>query len=88
MPVGGPSRLKRPIQPMPDFVIKALRKQGLLRAYRSRPAYQQNDYLAWITRAKRQETKDRRLGQMLDDLTRGDRYMGMPYHAGKAPRQG
>ncbi len=74
------SRLERPRQPMPDFIIKALRRRGLLRAYRNRPAYQQNDSLAWINRAKRAETKDRRLAEMLEDLTRGDRYMGMPYN--------
>jgi uncharacterized protein YdeI (YjbR/CyaY-like superfamily) len=65
---------------MPDFILKALRKRGPLRAYRRRPAYQQNDYLAWIDRAKRAETKDRRLAEMLEDLTLGDRYMGIPYN--------
>ncbi len=74
------SRLERPRQPMPDFIIKALRRRGRLRAYRNRPAYQQNDSLAWINKAKRAETKDRRPAEMLEDLTRGDRYMGMPYN--------
>lgn len=83
MKAGDSSRLKRRRQPMRELVLKALRNQGLLRGYWSRPAYQQNDYLAWINRAKRPETKGRRLGQMLEDLTRGDRYMGMPYHARK-----
>ena len=40
-------------------------------AYRGRPAYQQNDYLAWIARAKRPETKEKRLAQMLEELERG-----------------
>ena len=51
-------------------------------AYRSRPAYQQNDYLSWINRAKLEETRQRRLGQMLAELTRGDRYMKMVWRGG------
>ncbi len=48
-------------------------------AYRARPDYQQNDYIGWITRAKREETQQRRLQQMLDELRRGDTYMKMTY---------
>jgi uncharacterized protein YdeI (YjbR/CyaY-like superfamily) len=73
------SRLKRPRHPMPDVVREALDSSGLMDAYQSRPAYQQNDYLGWISRAKRQSTKDKRLQQMLDELERGDVYMKMPY---------
>ena len=40
-----PSRLKRPIYPMPDFVRQALTERGLMDAYRARPPYQQNDYI-------------------------------------------
>jgi hypothetical protein len=43
------------------------------------PPYQQNDYIGWITRAKRQETKEKRLAQMLVELERGDKYMNMDY---------
>lgn len=64
---------------MPDFVLTALRERGLLEIYRGRPAYQQNDYLAWIARAKRPATKEKRLLQMLDELAGGDVYMKMPY---------
>lgn len=73
------SRLKRPRYEMPDYVREALLEQGLMEAYRSRPPYQQNDYIEWITRAKRQETKERRLARMLDELDRGDKYMNMDY---------
>jgi uncharacterized protein YdeI (YjbR/CyaY-like superfamily) len=51
----------------------------LMDAYLKRPAYQQNDYIGWIMRAKRPETAQKRLQQMLDELERGDRYMGMLY---------
>ena len=62
---------------MPEFVLDALEERDLHDAYKSRPAYQQNDYLSWINRAKRAQTKDKRLLQMLDELARGDVYMKM-----------
>ena len=64
---------------MPAFVRQALVQRRLMAAYRSRPAYQRNDYIGWITRAKRKETQEKRLAQMLDELARGDRYMNMDY---------
>lgn len=79
------SRLTRPKEPMPAFVREALEQHGLLDAYRERPAYQQNDYLRWINQAKRQETKEKRLQQMLDELRVGGVYMGMK-HAPSARR--
>jgi uncharacterized protein YdeI (YjbR/CyaY-like superfamily) len=71
--------LKRLVNPMPAFVRDALLKRELMEAYRSRPAYQQNDYVGWISRAKRQETREKRLAQMLTELERGDKYMNMAY---------
>lgn len=73
------SNLQRPIYPMPDFVRDGLLERDLMDAYKSRPAYQQNDYIGWITRAKRPQTQDKRLQQMLDELERGDVYMKMAY---------
>jgi uncharacterized protein YdeI (YjbR/CyaY-like superfamily) len=79
------SRLTRPLHPMPHFVRKALTEHGLMDAYRERPPYQKNDYLGWILRAKLEQTRKKRLSQMLDELAHGDRYMKMAYHraAGK-----
>lgn len=73
--------LRRPRHPMPAFVREALLSRGLMEAYRARPPYQRNDYLGWIGRAKRDETKQRRLAQMLDELAAGDRYMNMRWRA-------
>jgi len=73
------SKLKRPIQPMPDFIKNALEDLGLMSVYRSRPPYQQNDYLSWITRAKREVTKEKRLTQMITELEMGNVYMKMDY---------
>lgn len=68
---------------MPGFVRSALKARGLMAAYRERPAYQQNDYIGWINRARRPETKQKRLRQMLDELGRGGIYMNMKHPASK-----
>jgi uncharacterized protein YdeI (YjbR/CyaY-like superfamily) len=81
------SSLSRPIHPIPDFVMDALTETGLLAVYRQRPAYQQNDYIGWINRAKRMETKLKRLDQMLDELKRGDVYMKMEYKPRNKPEK-
>ena len=64
---------------MPPFVEEALNARGLMEAYRNRPAYQQNDYIGWITRAKQKETREKRLNQMLEELEAGGRYVNMAY---------
>ena len=71
---------------MPDFVREALVETGLMQAYESRPPYQQNDYVGWIARAKREETRQRRLAQMLSELQSGDVYMKMDYRPKKPHR--
>jgi uncharacterized protein YdeI (YjbR/CyaY-like superfamily) len=74
------ARRKRPRYLMPSFIHAALVETALLPAYRARPPYQRNDYVGWITRARRPDTRDRRLSQMLGELARGDRYMKMALH--------
>ncbi len=75
----GTSRLKRAIQPMPEDVAAELEGRGLRAAHEARPPYQRNDYLAWIARAKREGTRQKRIAQMLDELEAGDRYMKMAW---------
>ena len=75
------SGLKRAKHPVPEFVTKALNERGLMEAYKDRPAYQQNDYIGWINKAKRQETKEKRLSQMLAELAVGGIYMNMRHTA-------
>jgi uncharacterized protein YdeI (YjbR/CyaY-like superfamily) len=77
------SRLRRKRYALPDDVREALARNRLLRAYYDRPPYQQNDYIGWITRAKRDDTRRQRIAQMLEELARGDRYMKMVYKAKK-----
>ena len=75
------SNLKRPRYAMPDFIKQALEERCLMKAYKERPAYQQNDYIGWIDRAKQQETKEKRLHQMIDELETGGVYMKMRHPA-------
>lgn len=66
-------------QPMPGNVRGALAKRNLTDAYRDRPQYQQDDYLKWIAQAFGPTAKQQRLDQMLDELEKGNLYMGEPY---------
>lgn len=72
--------LKRDLNPMPGFVKTALAKRKLMDAYKARPDYQQNDYLGWIARAQLSDTKQKRMAQMLEELEKGDVYMGAEWH--------
>ena len=54
-----------------------LNERKRMDAYRARPDDQQNDYIGWITRAKRDETKEKCLSQILDELEAGMLYMNM-----------
>jgi uncharacterized protein YdhG (YjbR/CyaY superfamily) len=82
---GGKSTVSEPVKreryAMPDFMAAALDKTDLWESYRARPPYQQNDYIGWITRGRQEETRQKRLVQMLEELQAGDAYMGMAYNA-------
>jgi uncharacterized protein YdeI (YjbR/CyaY-like superfamily) len=51
--------------------------------YNARPAYQRNDYIGWIERAKQTKTKEKRLAQMLSELKAGGVYMKMKHNASR-----
>lgn len=76
--------LKRARNPMPASVEAALNEHGLMAAYRARPPYQQNDYLGWISRAKREGTRQKRVDQMLAELRDGRKYMNMVWSGGRS----
>ena len=80
--------LKRPRYIMPDDIRKTLLENDVMGQYETRPPYQRNDYIAWIDRAKRPATRQKRLAQMIDELQAGDRYMKMKYRAKKMPQAG
>jgi uncharacterized protein YdeI (YjbR/CyaY-like superfamily) len=66
---------------MPDFIKDALELNRVRDLYDKRPPYQRNDYIGWITRAAKEETKQKRLQQMIDELKDGGLYMKMKYRA-------
>jgi len=69
--------LKREKHKVPLFITSAIEKNNLMKEYKNRPPYQQNDYIGWITRAKKEPTKQKRLQQMLNELKKGNVYMKM-----------
>lgn len=73
------STMKRPLNAMPEDVRAALVERGLVDLYEARPPYQRNDYLGWISQARQEATRVKRLRQMMDELARGDVYMNMEW---------
>ena len=74
------SHLKRSLYPIPEDILSALENKGLLDKYYARPPYQRNDCMGWITRAKREETRENRIRQMIDELNQGATYIKMEYN--------
>ena len=64
---------------MPEDVANTLKQHGVYDDYTKRPYYQRNDYLWWIKQAKRPQTRQKRLQQMIDELMEGGVYMGMDH---------
>ncbi len=81
------SGLKRALQEMPKDIGHRLETEGLTADYRARPAYQRNDYLAWIGRAKQDVTRQKRIQQMLDELEAGGIYMKMDHPASRKSKE-
>jgi uncharacterized protein YdeI (YjbR/CyaY-like superfamily) len=67
--------------PMPEDILEALTRAKVLADYEARPAYQRNDYIGWINRSARQETRTKRINQMLAELKAGGVYMKMAHPA-------
>lgn len=84
MPTSKKSARKRPRQSMPASVRAALRKRGVTAAYKARPAYQRNDYLAWIKSGKLESTRAKRLEQMLAELEGGKKYMNTAWSGNRS----
>lgn len=73
----------RPRHPMPQDVQQALADAKLVDRYDARPQYQRNDYIGWISQAKRPTTRQKRLDQMLMELKAGNVYMKMAWRGRK-----
>ena len=75
--------VRRPIHPMPEDIRNVLAAHDVSKEYERRPHYQRNDYLGWIARAKRPETRQKRIAQMIAELKQGGIYMGMKHGPSK-----
>ncbi len=60
--------LKRPLAEMPDNLRAELDAADLMRAFKQRPAYQRNDYMHWVARARHPENRRKRINQMIGEL--------------------
>ena len=75
---------KKEILELPTKIKNILVKENLFEAYEKRPFYQRNDYLHWITSAKRKDTTNKRIVQMIEELRDGNTYMKMEYKREKS----
>src|SRR5688572_10448872 len=81
-------RTVRPLrQRVPPDIRAILAQKGLLAAFRVRPRYQRNDYLAWIARAKLPNTRRKRSEVMMDELQAGHGYMTMQWEPPRRRRK-
>jgi hypothetical protein len=71
---------------VPDFIRRELESRALVDAFERRPESQRKHYIRRIIRAARNETVQRRLDQMLDELE-GDLYMKRAW-SGASSRSG
>lgn len=68
-----------PHAPMPADVRHAFVGHGVITAFKTRPAYQQADYLRWIERTRLARTRRERIAEVVDELQRGNRFMKAPW---------
>ena len=64
---------------MPDDVRAAIDRAAVRGDFDDRPAHQRNDYVGWITGARGDATRARRIARMIDELRAGGVYMGMAH---------
>lgn len=67
-----PRVAKRPPLEAPDYFLRALRKNAAaLRTYQAFSPSHQREYVEWVTEAKREETRQRRLEQAVAQMAEG-----------------
>lgn len=76
--------LRRPRLRMPPDVREVLVEKKLMGAYRARPPYQRNDYLAWFARATTTPTRRGRIEIMVNELAAGHGFMTMDWRPTRA----
>ncbi len=65
---------KAPIAMPPEFEAALARSKGANAAYQALPPSCRREYLEWITTAKRQETRERRIGEAICMIASGKRF--------------
>jgi hypothetical protein len=78
-------RSRRPPHRMPLFMRQAIEEFGLAAAYLARPPHQQNEYISWVTGARKEETRRGRLARVLDELSSGERRTNVASRSGPTP---
>ena len=78
---GGPEVLQ--LDEVPLTLLCDETNRGIARQHGEDPDKLVDVYIDLINRAVRAETTARRLAQMLDELERGDLYMGMAWRPGR-----
>jgi uncharacterized protein YdeI (YjbR/CyaY-like superfamily) len=64
--------MRRPLSPIPPYIKEALRKRAVVwRRFEALAPFERRQYVFWIDSAKRQETKMRRLSEVLQRLAEG-----------------
>jgi uncharacterized protein YdeI (YjbR/CyaY-like superfamily) len=56
---------------LPDFIKKAILEKKIHETWESLTPIQRNEYICWVTMAKKEETKQKRLGIMVENLSDG-----------------
>jgi len=71
-----PPKVKREPRPMPDFFAVALQKDKRAAAgFASFAPTYQREYIVWLTTAKREETREKRLAETLRALAAGRKWL-------------
>jgi len=63
---------KKPPPKAPAFILKALKQNAAaLKVFEAFPPSHKREYIEWITEAKREETRDKRLAQAIEWMAEG-----------------
>lgn len=57
---------------LPDDMKAELKKRNLENEYQGRPYYQRKGYIQWISSAKKDDTRRKRIQRMISELNRGE----------------
>ena len=76
--------LARPHLPLPADVRHALVGHGVLGAFKERPPNQQDDCMAWVSRARLEASRAARILALVEALQHGERVMRAAWRSRKS----